>query len=219
MDGRPVRLADIHCPVLNIAASRDPIAPRPTTSVVTKRVGSEDARRSSSRAGTSGSSSADRRARTCGRRSAPGWPSTTERRTRTPRQADNRVPEIAHDIGPPDLGRRLTGRPRGPRWWTSGTSVSTGTRRRPGSPTRSARSSRSTRSRRRPRWPSIATTGRLPGGRTSGGRSRTSSRCNPRLAPPGPSTVPSRRAPSRRRSPPRRAFCSWSRTCSRSGVS
>ena len=40
MDGRPVRLADIHCPVLNIAASRDPIAPRPTTSVITKRVGS-----------------------------------------------------------------------------------------------------------------------------------------------------------------------------------
>ena len=43
MDGRPVRLADIRCPVLNIAASRDPIAPRPTTSVITKRVGSEDA--------------------------------------------------------------------------------------------------------------------------------------------------------------------------------
>jgi polyhydroxyalkanoate synthase subunit PhaC len=43
MDGRPVRLADIHCPVLNIAASRDPIAPRPTTSIVTSRVGSEDA--------------------------------------------------------------------------------------------------------------------------------------------------------------------------------
>jgi polyhydroxyalkanoate synthase len=43
MDGRPVRLADIHCPVLNIAASRDLIAPRPTTSVVTKRVGSTDA--------------------------------------------------------------------------------------------------------------------------------------------------------------------------------
>ena len=28
MDGRPVRLADIRCPVLNIAASRDQIAPR-----------------------------------------------------------------------------------------------------------------------------------------------------------------------------------------------
>jgi polyhydroxyalkanoate synthase len=42
MDGRPVRLADIHCPVLNIAATRDPIAP-PTTSIVTDRVGSEDA--------------------------------------------------------------------------------------------------------------------------------------------------------------------------------
>lgn len=42
MDGRPVRLADIHCPVLNIAATRDPIAPR-TTSIVTDRVGSEDA--------------------------------------------------------------------------------------------------------------------------------------------------------------------------------
>jgi polyhydroxyalkanoate synthase subunit PhaC len=43
MDGRPVRLRDIHCPVLNIAASRDLIAPRPTTSIVTDRVGSEDA--------------------------------------------------------------------------------------------------------------------------------------------------------------------------------
>ena len=43
MDGRPVRLADIRCPVLNIAASRDQIAPRPTTSIVTDRVGSADA--------------------------------------------------------------------------------------------------------------------------------------------------------------------------------
>jgi len=43
MDGRPVRLADIRCPVLNIAASRDAIAPRETTSIVTKRVGSSDA--------------------------------------------------------------------------------------------------------------------------------------------------------------------------------
>ena len=42
MDGRRVRLADIRCPVLNIAASRDPIAPRPTTSFVTSRVGSTD---------------------------------------------------------------------------------------------------------------------------------------------------------------------------------
>jgi polyhydroxyalkanoate synthase subunit PhaC len=43
MDGRRVRLADIQCPVLNIAATRDQIAPRPTTSVVTSRVSSEDA--------------------------------------------------------------------------------------------------------------------------------------------------------------------------------
>lgn len=43
MDGRPVRLSAIRCPVLNIASSRDQIAPRPTTSVVTKRVGSKDA--------------------------------------------------------------------------------------------------------------------------------------------------------------------------------
>jgi len=43
MDGRPVRLEDIRCPVLNIAASRDQIAPRPTTSTVTQRVGSDDA--------------------------------------------------------------------------------------------------------------------------------------------------------------------------------
>jgi polyhydroxyalkanoate synthase subunit PhaC len=43
MEGRPVRLADIHCPVLNVAASRDQIAPRTTTSIVTGRVGSDDA--------------------------------------------------------------------------------------------------------------------------------------------------------------------------------
>jgi polyhydroxyalkanoate synthase len=43
MDGRRVRLADIRCPVLNIAASRDQIAPRTTTSVVTSRVSSNDA--------------------------------------------------------------------------------------------------------------------------------------------------------------------------------
>ena len=43
MDGRPVRMGDIRCPVLNIAASRDQIAPRPTTSLVTQRVGSGDA--------------------------------------------------------------------------------------------------------------------------------------------------------------------------------
>ena len=43
MDGRAVRLEDIRCPVLNIAATRDQIAPRPTTSMVTQRVGSDDA--------------------------------------------------------------------------------------------------------------------------------------------------------------------------------
>ena len=43
MDGRPVRLSAIRCPVLNIAASRDQIAPRATTNIVAKRVGSRDA--------------------------------------------------------------------------------------------------------------------------------------------------------------------------------
>lgn len=43
MDGRPVRLSNIRCPVLNIAASRDQIAPRATTSIVTERVSSKDA--------------------------------------------------------------------------------------------------------------------------------------------------------------------------------
>lgn len=43
MDGRPVRLSDIRCPVLNIAATRDQISPRTTTDVVTSRVGSSDA--------------------------------------------------------------------------------------------------------------------------------------------------------------------------------
>ena len=43
MDGRPVRLSNIHCPVLNVAATRDLIAPRTTTSAVTERVSSADA--------------------------------------------------------------------------------------------------------------------------------------------------------------------------------
>jgi polyhydroxyalkanoate synthase len=43
MDGRSVRMANIRCPVLNIAASRDQIAPRATTRVFTERVGSTDA--------------------------------------------------------------------------------------------------------------------------------------------------------------------------------
>ncbi len=43
MDGRPVRLADIHCPVLNVAATKDQIAPRATTSAITSLVGSADA--------------------------------------------------------------------------------------------------------------------------------------------------------------------------------
>lgn len=43
MDGRPVRLSDIRCPLLNIAASRDQIAPRATTSIATERVSSADA--------------------------------------------------------------------------------------------------------------------------------------------------------------------------------
>jgi len=43
MDGQPVRLGDIRCPVLNIAATRDQIAPRATTSMITGRVGSSDA--------------------------------------------------------------------------------------------------------------------------------------------------------------------------------
>jgi polyhydroxyalkanoate synthase len=43
MEGKPVRLADIRCPVLNVAASRDQIAPRATTNIVTDRVSSTDA--------------------------------------------------------------------------------------------------------------------------------------------------------------------------------
>ncbi len=43
MDGRPVRLKDINCPVLNVAATRDPIAPRTTTSAITGLVSSSDA--------------------------------------------------------------------------------------------------------------------------------------------------------------------------------
>jgi polyhydroxyalkanoate synthase len=43
MEGRPVRLRNITCPLLNVAASRDQIAPRATTSVVTHRVASADA--------------------------------------------------------------------------------------------------------------------------------------------------------------------------------
>jgi polyhydroxyalkanoate synthase len=42
MDGRPVRLSDIACPLLNVAATADKIAPRATTSVITSLVGSAD---------------------------------------------------------------------------------------------------------------------------------------------------------------------------------
>ena len=39
VDGRQVRLENIRCPVLNVAASADQIAPRPTTSDIVRRVG------------------------------------------------------------------------------------------------------------------------------------------------------------------------------------
>jgi polyhydroxyalkanoate synthase len=42
IDGRPVDLAEIYCPVLNVAASADQIAPRPTTRVITNLVSSTD---------------------------------------------------------------------------------------------------------------------------------------------------------------------------------
>lgn len=42
MDGRPVRLDAITVPILNVAARGDTIAPRPTTGVVLKKVGSRD---------------------------------------------------------------------------------------------------------------------------------------------------------------------------------
>jgi polyhydroxyalkanoate synthase subunit PhaC len=42
LDGRRVRLGDIRCPVLNVAATADTIAPRPTTSAITRLVGSTD---------------------------------------------------------------------------------------------------------------------------------------------------------------------------------
>jgi polyhydroxyalkanoate synthase len=42
MDGRPVRLSAIHAPVLNVAATSDTIAPRPTTRAVLGKVSSAD---------------------------------------------------------------------------------------------------------------------------------------------------------------------------------
>jgi polyhydroxyalkanoate synthase subunit PhaC len=42
MDGRQVCLGEIRCPVLNVAASADAIAPRSTTSAITRLVGSSD---------------------------------------------------------------------------------------------------------------------------------------------------------------------------------
>ena len=42
MDGEPVRLERIICPLLNVAATNDPIAPRSTTSAIVRLVGSED---------------------------------------------------------------------------------------------------------------------------------------------------------------------------------
>jgi polyhydroxyalkanoate synthase subunit PhaC len=42
IDGRTVRLEDIRCPLLNIAAARDEIAPRTTTSAIVQLAGSAD---------------------------------------------------------------------------------------------------------------------------------------------------------------------------------
>ncbi len=42
MDGRPVRLGAIRVPALNVAATADTIAPRPTTSAVLGKIGSAD---------------------------------------------------------------------------------------------------------------------------------------------------------------------------------
>jgi polyhydroxyalkanoate synthase len=42
VDGRRVRLDTISCPVLNVAASADEIAPRPTTRAITSLVRSSD---------------------------------------------------------------------------------------------------------------------------------------------------------------------------------
>jgi polyhydroxyalkanoate synthase len=42
IDGRRVCLQDIRCPVLNVAASADAIAPRPTTRAIVNLVGSKD---------------------------------------------------------------------------------------------------------------------------------------------------------------------------------
>ncbi len=42
MDGRPVRLDAISLPILNVAATADAIAPRPTTEVVLRKVASRD---------------------------------------------------------------------------------------------------------------------------------------------------------------------------------
>jgi polyhydroxyalkanoate synthase subunit PhaC len=42
VDGRRVRLADIRCPLLNVAAAGDQIAPRTTTSAITRLVSSGD---------------------------------------------------------------------------------------------------------------------------------------------------------------------------------
>ena len=44
MDGRPVRLRAITVPVLNVAATADTIAPRPTTAAILGKVGSTDRR-------------------------------------------------------------------------------------------------------------------------------------------------------------------------------
>ena len=42
IDGRRVRLGEIRCPLLNVAASADAIAPRPTTRAITTLVSSQD---------------------------------------------------------------------------------------------------------------------------------------------------------------------------------
>lgn len=42
MDGRAVRLAAIRVPILNVAATADTIAPRPTTAAILGKVSSTD---------------------------------------------------------------------------------------------------------------------------------------------------------------------------------
>ena len=66
-------LSNIRCPLLNVVASTDIIAPRPTTNAILSHVAAPISKKSSSRADTSGIVVGKAQRWTCGRKYRLGW--------------------------------------------------------------------------------------------------------------------------------------------------